>query len=406
MHRITIHHNDRAARRTSYAFQSALNIADAERARSLMSRCPRYVRTPLVALDGVARSARVASVLYKDEASRLGLGSFKALGGAYAVAMLLVRLIAAHTGRRVDVSELVDGVHSELTRSVTVACASDGNHGRSVAAGARIFGCNCTIFLHEGVSEGREAAIRALGASVVRTPGTYDDSVAAARDAARERGWHLVSDTTAAAEDGAVAATVMNGYAVLVLEIFEHLHERGEAPLTHVFLQGGVGGLAAAVVAHFWEALGDAAPTFVVVEPERADCLFQSAVAGAPMPARGDLNTVMAGLSCGEVSYFAWPILHAAAEFFMTVPDEAAIECMRLLALGVQGDPPIVAGESAVAGLAGLLGAARDPQARAQLKLDTGSRILLIGTEGATDPQLYERLIRGTASSTTRETVQ
>lgn len=396
MHSIAIHHNSRAADRASYAFQGILSVGGAEAARSIISCCPHHAPTPLLQLSRLARATGVHRVFYKDEAPRFGLGSFKALGGAYAVAVLLARVVAERTGSDVSIAELVRGAFAEVTRQFTVACASDGNHGRSVAAGAQVFGCNCAIFLHEGVSAAREAAITALGASVIRTAGNYDDSVRAARTTARERGWEIVSDTTAPDDESTTAAAVMQGYTVLVLEVIDQLLAMNESMPTHVFLQGGVGGLAAAVVAHFWETLGKcAAPVFVIVEPERADCLFQSARVGAPTPAQGDLNTLMAGLSCGEVSHVAWPILQLGAEFFMTVPDEAAIECMRLLARGDDDDVPIVAGESAVAGLAGLLSITREGNTalRKKMKLDEHSRVLLIGTEGATDPQLYRRFV-------------
>jgi diaminopropionate ammonia-lyase len=154
--------------------------------------------------------------------------------------------------------------------------------------------------------------------------------------------------------------------------------------------------LAAAVVAHLWEALGpQAMPTFVLVEPDRAACLYASAMAGKPTPVYGALDTVMAGLACGEVSQIAWRILAPAVEFFMTIPDEFAIAGMRLLAAGGANDPPLIAGESATAGLAGLLSVAceTDDRWRKSMRLDRNARVLLFGTEGATDPQLYERLI-------------
>jgi diaminopropionate ammonia-lyase len=247
------------------------------------------------------------------------------------------------------------------------------------------------IFLHEGVSTAREAAITELGAAVVRTSGNYDDSVRIAADTARAKHWEIISDTTWPGYE-TVPAIVMQGYGVLVLEILEQLREQDAQMPTHVFLQGGVGGLAATVSGLLWEALGSAAPVFVAVEPESADCLFQSALAGHPASASGDMDTVMAGLSCGEVSIIAWEILQACAEFFMTIPDEAAIDSMRLLARGAFGDPPIIAGESATPGLAALLNIAAAGKS-AQLRMNKHSCALVIGTEGATDPEIYRRLV-------------
>jgi diaminopropionate ammonia-lyase len=183
-----------------------------------------------------------------------------------------------------------------------------------------------------------------------------------------------------------------------VLELLEQLRSRHQPLPTHVFLQDGVGGLAAAVVGHLWEELGGSGlPIVVVVEPELADCLFQSARAGRPVIVSGALDTIMAGLACGEVSLLAWQILERGAEFFMTIPDSAAIEGMRLLASGAAGKSPIIAGESATAGLAGLLcvtDATRgNPALGREMRLQSDSHVLLFGTEGATDPESYRRLV-------------
>jgi diaminopropionate ammonia-lyase len=189
----------------------------------------------------------------------------------------------------------------------------------------------------------------------------------------------------------------MQGYTLMVEEALAQL-PGGILP-THIFVQGGVGGLAASVCAHLWERLGQGRPVFIVVEPDKADCLYRSAVAGRPVAAEGDLDTIMAGLACGEVSLLAWRILETGADAFMTVTDNAASAAMRLLAGFSQadapawGDAPIVAGESATAGLAGLILAAADEQARLRLRLTPDSVALIFGTEGATDPALYRRIV-------------
>jgi diaminopropionate ammonia-lyase len=394
--RYSIHSNARVARDGAYGFADQLSLAGERAARAAIGACPVYRPTPLRRLDHAARDAGVHRVWYKDEANRFGLGSFKALGGAYAVAQLLAESVSARLGRSVPIAELAGKTHVSLTGAVTVACASDGNHGRSVAAGARLFGCRCVIFLHGGVSPGRAQAISELGAQVVRTPGVYDDSVRLASETCDREGWILVSDT---AGDGGAAGrstplAVMQGYAVLAAEVLEQLDAQGEAPPTHVILQGGVGGLAAAMVAHFWEALGPSGrPTFIVVEPERADCLLQSAIAGDPrLASSADLDTVMAGLACGEVSRVAWPIVQAGVRYFMTVEDAATVAAMRVLAATPDGQ--ITAGESGAAGLAALLALTADRAHEPRpADLTESSRVLLIGTEGATDPVIYGRLI-------------
>lgn len=386
--------HNRAAAAPEAAFEDALGpvlpAAGFAAAQAEIRQWPGYAPTPLVALPGLAGRLGLGGLWYKDEASRFGLGSFKALGGAYAVFHHLAGLVEAATGRAPSAAEMIAGTHRALTGNVTVATATDGNHGRSVAWGAQLFGCRCMVYLHATVSHGREAAIRAYGAGLRRTAGNYDDSVRqCAADSAAE-GWQVISDTSYAGYSD-VPRTVMLGYGVMAAELLEQL-PAGLRP-THLFIQGGVGGLAAAVAATLWQAYGPARPRVVVVEPENADCLHRSALAGRPTTVRGDLDTLMAGLAAGEVSLLAWEVLRQAASDFMTIPDAAAIAAMRALAAGLDGDPRIVGGEAGVGGLAGLIAAAADAQSRAALGLDEGSVVLLVGSEGDTDPQLYRQLV-------------
>jgi len=338
------------------------------RARSAITGWADYAPTPLSTLAAIARSTGVDAVWLKDEAGRFGLGSFKALGGAYAVAEVL----AAERDRA-----------GTAPADITVTCATDGNHGRAVAWGARRQGCRCVIYVHETVSQGRADAIAAYGAEVRRVPGTYDDAVREAARIAAQNGWFVISDTSWPGYTE-VPRSIMQGYRVMADEAADQLLP---AAPTHVFIQGGVGGVAAAVAAQM-RARFTPAPAVVVVEPDKAACLLASAELGAPTAVPGELDTVMAGLACGEPSLLAWQELERGAAAFMAVPDEAAIACMRLLA--AQG---IVAGESGVAGLAGFLLAAMDLAARETLGLGRTSRVLLFSTEGATDPVLYEKLV-------------
>jgi diaminopropionate ammonia-lyase len=359
--------NPRLDRASPYpaALRPILSLAAEDAARREIASWPGYAPTPLRNLPARARALGLGAIAFKEEQHRFGLRSFKALGGAYAVK----KLAAAPGGP-----------------PAAVCCATDGNHGRSVAWGARAAGLRCVIYIHEGVSEGRAAAIRAFGAEVRRVPGNYDDSVRiAAADAARE-GWTVVSDTSWEGYQD-IPRDVMQGYGVMVGEAIAQ--GEGEArPPTHVFVQGGVGGVAAATVAHLWERFGPARPCIVVVEPDKADCLTRSAEAGRVVHLSGDLDTIMAGLSCGEPSPLAWAVLDPGADAFMAIGDAAIAPAMRLLA--AEG---VVGGESGVAGLAALQIAAREPAMRAMLGLDAASRVLLFGTEGATDPALYEALV-------------
>ncbi|WP_370675778.1 diaminopropionate ammonia-lyase [Pleomorphomonas sp. PLEO] len=374
------------------AFKATLSHDGYVRAAGVISSWPGYRPTPLVSLSTLAMRLGVASVHYKDEGGRFGLGSFKALGGAYAV----FRLLAAELRRRdggVDEAALAAGRLKDAVKDITVCCATDGNHGRSVAWGARMFGARAVIFVHATVSEKRAEAIRSFGAEVVRTAGNYDDSVREADRTAAANGWFVVSDTSYPGYTD-IPRDVMQGYAVMVAEALGAF----DMPPTHVFIQGGVGGLAAAVIAHLWEAYGADTPSVVVVEPDKAACLYESARAGRPTTVTGDLDTVMAGMACGEPSVIAWPFLEKGATAFMAIPDEAALATMQLLASGAAG-ATIVGGESGVAGLAGLIVAADHADWRKALGLDQASRVLLFGSEGDTDPDLYARIVGRTGDA-------
>jgi diaminopropionate ammonia-lyase len=376
--------------------EALLSAAGLAQAQSVITTWPGYGHTPLQALPDLAARAGVASIHYKDEGSRFGLGSFKALGGAYAVARLLCAVIGQRLGREVTPAQLVGpGVQPDVRRAaadITVTCATDGNHGRSVAWGAQMMGCRCVIYIHATVSEGRRDAIARYGADMVRTPGNYDESVQQADQDARTHGWYVISDTSYPGYMD-IPRDVMQGYQLMVDEAVQALPQWP----THVFIQAGVGGVAAAVCAYFWERHAQPMPQCVVVEPEQADCLLRSARAGQPVAVKGDLDTLMAGLACGEVSLLAWQVLDHGAAAFCSIPDPAAVDAMRLLAQPGGADPAIAAGESAVAGLAALLLAMQDPQAKATLGLGPDSRVLLFGSEGDTDPALYQQLVGRTA---------
>ena len=354
------------------------------RAKAEITAWRDYAPTSLRALPELAHQAGIGVLRLKDEAGRFGLGSFKALGGAYAVAGVLASELARRgVAQAASSAELEAGRHRDATEAITVACATDGNHGRSVAWGAQRFHCRCVIFVHAGVSQSRVDAITRYGAEARRVAGSYDDSVREAARQAGAHGWSVVSDTSWPGYTE-IPRAIMQGYRLMADEAAD---QWDGAPPTHVFIQGGVGGLAAAVSVQL-RARFRPAPALVVVEPDRAACLLASAESGERTAIPGDLDTLMAGLACGEPSLIAWQELERAATAFMAIPDEAAVACMRLLA-----DRGIVAGELGVAGLAGMLLAAFDPAARETLGLDRGSGVLLFGTEGATDPALYGSLV-------------
>ena len=377
------------ARRSEILGADALALAQRE-----LTQWQGYAVTPLHSLPALAQAMGVASVHYKDEGSRFGLGSFKALGGAYAVARLLCRELGAQLGRTLTTQDLLTPELRALCGGITVTCATDGNHGRSVAWGAQLFGCQCVIYIHATVSEGRKEAIAQYGAQVVRTAGNYDDAVRQADLDAKQYGRFVISDTSYPGYMD-VPRDVMQGYQLMVEEAAQQLPERP----THIFVQAGVGGLAAAVCGYFWERDAGDRPIYVVVEPDKADCLTQSAKAGQLTAVTGDIDTLMAGLACGEVSHLAWEILEKGTDAFCVIPDEAAVAAMRLLAHPLGNDPVIVAGESAVAGVAAAIAASQSDAARQMLGLNADSRILFFGSEAATDPALYEQLVGESAEA-------
>ncbi|MFK7890476.1 MAG: diaminopropionate ammonia-lyase [Granulosicoccus sp.] len=379
--------------RQASASNSPLDESLCSIARSAISEWPGYTPTPLRSLGAIASRCGVDSIWYKDEAGRFDLGSFKSLGGAYAVSVILLQHLEKSLGHPVSIDSLTDGSLKDLTSQVTVTCATDGNHGRSVAWGARRFGCECIIYIHQDVSEGRADAIRHYGADVKRIAGNYDDSVRQAAVDAEQFGRVVVSDTSYPGYTD-IPADVMRGYTVLADEALDQL---GEQCPTHVFLQGGVGGFAAAIAARVRDRLIDRAVRIIIVEPENAACILESIAVGKPVAVGGSLDTVMAGLACGEVSLLAFDVLKTHVDNVMTVPDSAPVSCMQLLAGGVDGDSPFVAGESGVGGLAGLIIARAQPRLAKAMALDEHSRILLIGTEGATDPVIYEQLVGSSA---------
>lgn len=376
--------------------RSPLDLIDADtlglEASEGVERHLRYrdnnAETPLVSVPGLAAATGVAAIHVKDEGQRLGLGSFKALGGAYAVIRLVLEEVTARLGQVVEMERLHSPAVRQIAQGMTFACATDGNHGRSVAQGAQLVGARSAIFVHAGVSNERVAAIARFGAEMIRVDGSYDDSVKEATRISEERGWTIVSDTSWPGYER-IPGLVMQGYTALVREALRQIPE----PPSHVFVQAGVGGIAAAVAGHLAIAFGERRPLFIVVDPARAACLFETARAGHPVAVPHGEPTIMAMLECYEPSRIAWRILSRAADAFMTVDEEDAVSVMRRLADPAAGDPAIVSGESGGVGLAGFLRAAANSEMKGALSMGPQSRILVVNTEGATDAGRYRELV-------------
>ncbi|MEX2181744.1 MAG: diaminopropionate ammonia-lyase [Gemmatimonadaceae bacterium] len=349
--------------RTAPAFSSS----EIRRAVQAIRGWRAYEPTPLLTRADLARELGVADVWYKDESKRLGLGSFKALGGAYAVERSLAR-----QARR---------------RRPTFVCATDGNHGRAVAWAADRHGCAATVFVPRAITAPRIAAIREYGARVHVVDGTYDDAARLARTVAEAEEWQLISD---AGETVTERSTwdVMYGYQIIGHEILEQLPRH--VAITHMFVQAGVGGLAASLV-RFRQGRRPA-PVMITVEPEAADCVFQSIAARRRVRVPGALRTIMSGLACARPSAPAWSVLRHRVDFAMRIPDRFARDAMRLAA-SFPGSQRLVVGESGAAGLAGCLALVRSGRT-SDVRLSSESQVLFVGTEGATDPARY-RLITG-----------
>jgi len=353
-----------------------LGAAAAAAVRTYHAALPAYRPTPLVALPGLAADLDLGAIWVKDEAQRFGLGAFKALGASYALQRFL---------------QLQE---PPSDAPITIVTASEGNHGRAVAWAARGRGHHAVIYLPDQVSEHRVEAIRGLGAEAVRIAGSYEEACARAARDAEERGWLLLQDVAWPGYEE-IPRWIMQGYLSTVDEAFEQL---GDARPTHVLLQCGVGGFAAAVTGWLVQRFGAAAPRLVLVEPEGA----ASAVAAFETdteepPLLGDEPaTFMACLCCAQLSYLAWPVLRAHADVVVACPDHVARVGMRTLAHPVGDDPMLVSGESGAVTV-GLLSAsawpARDEQLRRQLRLGPDARVLLFSTEGATDPEIYAQVV-------------
>lgn len=371
-----------------------LSVAGSNRVLEILAIRQADAPTPVRALPELARELGIGSLHVKDESSRLGLGSFKALGGAYALMILVQEEASRRLCRDVAVNELTSDPVRAVAATMTFACATDGNHGRSVAQGAQLMGARAVIFVHAGVSQARTEAIACFGAEIVRVDGGYDFSVQEAARIANEEGWTILSDTSWPGYEY-IPGLVSQGYTAMVREILDELPE----PPSHIFLQAGVGGFAAAVAGHMAVVLGDGRPHVTVVEPARAACLYESARQGRPAKVDHTKSTIMAMLECHEPSLIAFRILGRVADGFMTVEEDVAPEVMRRLASPLGRDPAIVAGESGGVGLAGLISILREPDLAAKIGIGPQARVLVVNTEGATDPALYEKIVGRSAQA-------
>lgn len=372
-------------------------ITEVKKARTFHESFPQYTTTPLAKLDNMASYLGLKEVYVKDESYRFGLNAFKVLGGSFAMA----RYIAKQTGK--DVSELPYNVlTSEELRNefgqATFFTATDGNHGRGVAWAANKLGQKAVVFMPKGSTETRLKNIQKENAIATIEEVNYDECVRmAAAAAAKTPNGVVVQDT---AWDGyeEIPAWIMQGYGTMAMEADEQLTAYGCDRPTHVFVQAGVGSLAGAVQGYFANRFPENPPKVVVVEADVAACLYKGAKTGdgSIQIVDGDMQTIMAGLACGEPNTISWDILRNHVDTFVSAPDWAAAKGMRMLSAPIKGDPQVVSGESGAAPfgvLACIMLMDEYKELREHLGLDENSKVLLFSTEGDTDPERYKNIV-------------
>ena len=378
------------------------SVAEAKKAHDFHAGFAQYSQTPLTSLPGLAKALGVESIQVKDESYRFGLNAFKVLGGSYALGRYIAKTLGEDIENLPANRILSDEVREKLGQ-LTFVTATDGNHGRGVAWTANQLGQKSVVYMPKGSAQERLDNIRAEGADASITDMNYDDAVRLADEHAREYGWVMVQDT---AWEGYtdIPLWIMQGYTTMGYEMMSQLEERP----THLFLQAGVGSMAGAMAGFFAGLYGDNRPKIIIVEPNRADCLFRTAKAndGTLHNVTGDMNTIMAGLACGEPCSIGWKVLESVADGFLSVPESVAADGMRILAAPCRGDKAIVSGESGAAAFGAAANILLDQELadmKQQLGLDEHSRLLFISTEGDTDRENYRNVVwRGKYPGVTR----
>lgn len=383
--------------KTDDAQLPVMALTEIKKARTFHESFPQYTETPLAKLDHMASYLGVKEVYVKDESYRFGLNAFKVLGGSFAMA----RYIAKETGK--DVSELpytvlTSGQLREEFGQATFFTATDGNHGRGVAWAANKLGQKAVVHMPKGTTQTRLDNIKKEGATVDILEMNYDDCVRlAAKEAAETPRGVVVQDT---AWDGyeEIPAWIMQGYGTMAMEAADQLKAYGCDRPTHVFVQAGVGSLAGAVVGYFTNLYPDNPPTFVVIEADVAACLYKGAAAGdgEPRIVDGDMQTIMAGLACGEPNTISWDILKNHVKVFIAAPDRVAANGMRMLSAPIKGDPQVTSGESGAApfgALAAMTTLDEYKELKEAIGLNEDSKVLLFSTEGDTDPERYKNIV-------------
>ena len=344
-----------------------LSSDDIDEAYKTISNWDNYSPTPLISLNKLNDKLKLNKIFYKDESKRFHLKSFKALGGAYAV------------------EKIIKGNDKKV-----ISTATAGNHGRSVAWGSQKNNLECKIFISEFVSESRAQVMRSFGADVIRIKGNYEDSLNECIKQSKKNNWQIVQDV--AWEDyKLVPKLTMAGYSVMMKEVSEQITNE---KISHVILQAGVGGMAAAMVAGIARYL-DHIPQIIIVEPDSAACVLESIKKGKIEKISIEKESIMGGMSCGEVSLVPWEILKNSVHFCVTVPDDYISKTVKYLANKEFSEEKIIGGECSTPGIASLIGLSNDHETRKKISLNENSNVLLFGCEGDADEELYQKLLAG-----------
>jgi diaminopropionate ammonia-lyase len=386
--------NEVARKRIESVSVNSFNMENIKGVKRFHESFDVYSKTPLVRLKKLSEELGVSEIFVKDESYRFGLNAFKVLGGSFAIGKLLAKKLGI-TINDISFDMLRSKEVKEKLGEIVFTTATDGNHGRGVAWAAQQLGQKAVVYMPKGSSETRLENIIATGAQASITDMNYDDAVRYSLENAQKFGWQIIQDT---AWEGYtdIPTWIMQGYATLMLETVEQLDEIGIEKPTHVFIQAGVGSLAGAMQGFLTSKYGEDRPITVIVEPNKADCMYRSAVEGKLTSVTGNMDTIMAGLACGEPNPIGWSILHDYADMFVSCDEHFAANGMRILGNPLYGDKRVVSGESGAVTTGVLYSILKDKnlkELRKQLKLGKDSKVLLISTEGDTDPEKYREIV-------------
>lgn len=369
-----------------------LNLESAKKVQSFHASFPVYKETPLVELKHTAKSMGLGNIYIKDESYRFGLNAFKVLGGSYAIGNYLAKRLGKSI-TEMPYEKLVSGEIKRELGDITFVTATDGNHGRGVAWTAKQLQQKSVVYMPKGSAEERLMNIRAEGADASITDLNYDEAVRLANSQAEQKGWVMVQDTAWEGYED-IPGWIMQGYGTMGYEAYMQLPEKP----THIFLQAGVGSMAGAVAGFFSSVYGGDRPIITIVEPNKADCIYKTAEAadGKLHFVTGDMDTIMAGLACGEPCSIGWNVLRDYADNFISCPDYAAAQGMRVLGNPEPGDTKVVSGESGASAFGCIAEIMRDKtlvELKNKLKLDENSKVLFFSTEGDTDKENYKSIV-------------